>query len=201
MRHLAHELRNTLSATTGWVHVLNHAAGPTEIAKAVEAIERNLRWHGALTEDLVDAAMIAVGGPLSTKAPAKVEAVLEQSQSDVAVLAQRREVRIERGKAAAGLAAQIEPDRLRRMVSTLLRVVVEAAPRSSGVSLAATSLDGNVDIRIEGSPSSSSAVEIPTGVRLVAILAERHGGRLEALGGDDGGPPTAFALRLPRLQA
>jgi nitrogen-specific signal transduction histidine kinase len=196
VRHLAHELRNTLSATTGWVHVLGHSAGPAEVAKAVEAIERNLRLHGALTEDLVDAAFIAGGGSLSAKAPIEIAPVLDQARSDVGASAQRRDIRVE-VESDVGVRVQVEPDRLRRMLATLLRGVVEAAPRTSRVSVRATPLDASVEIRIEGPVHDEAAMAMPTGVRLVEILAQLHVGSLTAYGGDEGAP-TAFALRLPR---
>jgi hypothetical protein len=84
------------------------------------------------------------------------------------------------------------------MVATLLRGAVEVAPRTSRVHVRVTSLDANVELRIEGSSQAASPVDMPIGTRLVAILAQMHGGRLAAFGDDGGGAPTAFALCLPR---
>src|SRR6185503_14226176 len=95
LRYLAHELRNSLSATTGWVHVLRQAGVPAGLAKPIEAIERNLRLHTTQMEDLLDAVAISSGRPLAVASSIEIRPVIEQAQNDVAVLTQRRGVRIE----------------------------------------------------------------------------------------------------------
>ena len=197
VRYLAHELRNSLSATTGWVHVLRQSGVPAGMAKAVEAIERNLRLHGTQMEDLLDAVAIGSGRTLSVPSPIQCAAVVAQALNDVAVLAQRREIRIERAQSDQALAVAIEQDRLRRMLGALLRAIVEPAAPKSTVSLHVGSTETGVEIRVQGASQAPLAVDIPVNVQLVAVLAQLHGGRLSALGSADGAP-TAFSLELPR---
>jgi PAS domain S-box-containing protein len=60
---LSHELRTPLGAILGWSDVLKHQLGNTEpdIAKALEAIDRNARVQTQLISDLLDVSRITSG--------------------------------------------------------------------------------------------------------------------------------------------
>lgn len=197
VRYLAHELRNSLSATTGWVHVLRQSGVQGGMAKAVEAIERNLRLHGTQMEDLLDAVAIGSGRTLSVASSIQCAPVIEQALTDVAVLVQRRELRIEPAQFDQALKVAIDQDRLRRMLGALLRAIAEPAVPKSTVSLHVVATETGVEIRVQRASQAPLAVDIPVNVQLVAVLAHLHGGRLTALGSADGAP-TEFSLELPR---
>jgi signal transduction histidine kinase len=197
VRYLAHELRNSLSAATGWVRVLRQTGVPEGMTKAVEAIERNLNLHTMQMDDLLDAVAIGSGRPLSVASPIQIAPAIAQAQNDVAAVAQRREVRVEIAQSDQAPSVAIDQDRLRRMVSALLRAAVETVPARSMVSLRTVATATGVDIRVQDSSQTPGPVDMPVNLQLVAVLAEAHGGHLTAFGSDRGAP-TAFSLELPR---
>src|SRR5690606_10212159 len=58
---LSHELRTPLNAIVGWTHVLRQSLASSELAPAVETIERNALAQAKLIDDLLDMSRIMAG--------------------------------------------------------------------------------------------------------------------------------------------
>lgn len=58
---LSHELRTPLNAMLGWVHVLKRFDTSPEVARGLEAIERNVRTQTRLIADLLDVSRMDLG--------------------------------------------------------------------------------------------------------------------------------------------
>ncbi|MFT4172883.1 MAG: response regulator [Herbaspirillum sp.] len=58
---LSHELRTPLNAILGWVHVLKRSDAPANLARGLEAIERNAKTQTRLISDILDVSRMDLG--------------------------------------------------------------------------------------------------------------------------------------------
>lgn len=206
-QRLAHDLRNGLGAILGWVAVLKRAPGATPLMlQGIEAIERNAQLQYTALEDLLDSARLSTGQLKLNMSELEPAAVARAALDEVRLHAFRCGVVLKPARISDPACVVADEPRLRRVVATLLRSVIDALPRGAGVQLGGKITDGSYEIRI-GDAATSAATEaanekdqpvsapLPSTLTLAAQLVQQHHGSLFAT--DGGAGPPRITLRLP----
>jgi len=211
---LTHELRSPLNACVMWIDVLALSPEPDKLAKAVEAIKRNLSRQARLINDLSDASKVSSGG-----------LELRFEPLDLVVLV-ARELDVWRALASAKqleFQARIELDtapvvgdsaRLMQAVNHLIENAIGSTPGGGRVDLRMHAAGGNcvVEVADTGVPlSAEDAANLglplwrgPTtararagvglGVAIAHHVVSKHGGSLTATSAASG---ARFVLTVP----
>ena len=211
---LTHELRSPLNACVMWLDVLALSPQPDKLAKAVDAIKRNLTRQARLIGELGDAAKVSSGGfelrfePLDLVALVKRELAAWEGHALAKQLQFRQRIEVD--------AAPVVGDAA-RLVQTLNHVLDSAT--------ASTPAGGCVDLRVyaaEGygvvevtdtgaalSPEDAAHLAVPLwrassttrarsgvglGLAVAHHLVAKHGGSLTATSAENG---ARFELRVP----
>jgi len=218
---LSHELRTPLSAILGWAQVLrrNPARTESDVARGLEAIERNARLQTKLIEDLLDTSRIASG---------KVR--LEMTIVDPLTIVESAIDTVRPSADAAGIAIQStaaedvgnvagDPARLSQVVWNLLSNAIKfsargghiaVSVRNEGRYVAVRVADTGVGIRPEFlahlferfSQGDASTTRrhggLGLGLSIVKNLVELHGGSVHAESEGEG-RGAAFTVLLPAV--
>jgi CheY-like chemotaxis protein len=216
---LSHELRTPLSAILGWAQVLRRNAAKTEadVARGLEAIERNARMQTQLIGDLLDMSRIASGKvrlDVSRVDPATiVEGAIEavRPSADNAGIVIDSVVTDDVGSVAGDAA------RLQQVVWNLLSNAVKFSSRGGRVCMRVYNDNGNVAIRVsdngigikpeflahlferfrQGDASTTRKYGgLGLGLSIVKNLVELHGGSVHAESEGEGRGAT-FTVLLP----
>lgn len=199
---LAHELRNPLAALKGHAQLLLEQLpqGSKPRDKAARVVSESERLE-ALSEDLLSFVRTTVLEPQNIN-PA------EFLNDCVAALG---DARIEVSTSSAPATWQLDPQRMRQVLSNLLTNALEASPKDGKV-LAHVRREGNelvFSIRDHGKgiPEqdlprifepffTTRARGTGLGLAIVRRLVSLHGGRISARNADEGG--ALFSVRLPK---
>src|SRR5690606_19688932 len=145
---LSHELRSPLNAIVGWTHVLRQGLEGTELAPAVETIERNALAQAKLIDDLLDMSRIMAGKVGLTLERASVAGFISAAADAMRPVADAKGVSLSIDvRAAANVSISCDAARLQQVVTNLLgngikftpaggRVEAEVAVRDHEVRLA-----------------------------------------------------------------
>jgi PAS domain S-box-containing protein len=218
---LSHELRTPLSAILGWAQVLRRNAARTEadVARGLEAIERNARLQTKLIEDLLDMSRIASGKVRLDMTTVDPLTFVESAIDTVRPTADAAGIAIEGAFADDVGNVHGDPARLSQVVWNLLsnaikfsarggRVVVGA--RNEGRYVAISVADSGAGIRPEFlahlferfSQGDASTTRrhggLGLGLSIVKNLVELHGGSVHAESEGEGCGST-FTVLLPAV--
>jgi signal transduction histidine kinase/CheY-like chemotaxis protein len=214
---VSHELKAPLTSTLTWVHVMRSKdLGEAERARAVEAIERNLRAQAKLVDDLLDLSCIATAEvrlDLRAVEPAKL---IKAAVEDLRPRAAERSIRL---KAALDRSVKllVDPDRLDHVVAILLTNAIQSTPNGGHVEVHLERAGAHARIQVtdsgkgispeflphlferfrqgEGS-NTATAGGVGLGLAIVKHLVELHGGRVRAESpGEEKG--ATFTIELP----
>jgi signal transduction histidine kinase len=211
---LNHELRSPLNACSMWLDVLALAPQPDKLAKAVDAIKRNLARQTRLVNDLSDAAKVAAGG---------IE--LDVTALDVVDLVKRGLETWQPLALAKSLALESRIDVPRARVNGDVERLAQALAHVVENAIASTPSGGRVDLRVSESPgrchveiedgglavSADDAANLPAplwrspktaktragfglGLAIAHHILTKHGGSLSVSSGASG---ARFELTLP----
>jgi signal transduction histidine kinase/ActR/RegA family two-component response regulator len=217
---LSHELRNPLSAIAAATSVLEEPGVPTDVAvRAGRIIERQTAHFARLIDDLLDVARISVRKMTLRKQPldlaeaveGAVQAAMPRNDPDLpSVQLQLARVWVD-----------ADPDRLDQILANLLHNAIKYTSSAGSIRIQTLEQDGDAVLRIEDSGAGITAELLPrvfdlfaqgeqgpdrphgglgVGLTLVRMLAELHGGRVEAYS-EGTGRGSAFVVRLPRAAA
>ncbi|MBE7211830.1 MAG: response regulator, partial [Gluconacetobacter diazotrophicus] len=220
---LSHELRTPLNAILGWANVLKDAeaqANVTEVAQAVEVIERNARAQVQLIEDLLDMSRIISGKARLEIDSLSLARIIAEAVESVRHAAELKGITIV--EATDPLAPPIYGDasRLRQVFWNLLSNAIKFTPRNGRIEVRqvqAPHADGEAEVTVrdsgQGIPedflpyvfdrfrqSDASASRrqggLGLGLSIVKQLVELHGGtaRVTSAGAGKG---ATFTVSLP----
>jgi signal transduction histidine kinase len=212
---VSYQLKTPLTSTLSWVHVLLAPdLREAERARAVEAIERNLRAQAKLIDDLLDLSCIATAElrlDLRAVEPARL---IKAAVEDLRPQATQRSIRL---KAALDRSVKllVDPDRLDHVVAILLGNAIQSTPEGGQVEVHLERAGAHARIQVTDSGKGISPESLPhvfeqfrqgegskartyggVGLPIVKRLVELHGGRVRAESpGEEKG--VTFTVELP----
>jgi len=215
---VSHELKTPLSSMLNWAYVLrSKGAGEAERARAVGAIERNVRTQTKLIDDLLELSCIAAAElrlDLRAVEPAKlIRAAIEGLRPQ----AEQRSISLESALDRSVKLFAADPHRLEQVVATLLANAIKFTPNGGHVEvhLERAGRDARIQVidtgkgisreflprvfdrfrRAQG-PTVGSSRGLGIGLAIVKHLVELHGGlvRAESPGEEKG---ATFTVDLP----
>ncbi|HEX9487169.1 MAG TPA: response regulator [Gemmatimonadales bacterium] len=214
---VSHELKTPLASTLTWVHVLrSKGIREDERARAIEAIERNVRAEAKLIDDLLDLSCIATAElRLDLRAVEPVRLI----KASIEALRPRAEQRLIRLEAALDQSVKtlvVDPHRLDQVVATLLANAIKFTPDGGRVGVHFERAGACARIQVIDSGKGISSDFLPhvfevsppaqtsgraygaAGLELAVVkhVVELHGGRVrvESPGEEKG---ATFTVELP----
>ena len=219
MAKVSHELRTPLQAILGWTAMLREADGDgSQVARALEVIERNARAQVHLIDDILDVSRI-LAGKLALDAEAidlgevvrgAVETLEPQARDEGIELAYR--------PPGEPLALEGDPLRLQQVVINLINNALKYTPRGGKVDVElrrdgavaeievcddGVGMDGDLLTeafqpfrRGPGRGDRAGTQGLGLGLSIVQHLVEMHGGRVSAES-DGEGCGSTLTVRLP----
>jgi signal transduction histidine kinase len=214
---LAHELRNPIAAVNSAVTVLKLSSDAENRDWASDVIERQVGQLVRLIDDLLDVSRITSGKIRLRKDHVDAGSILDQAiESARPLIDERRHnlaVAIDRGQ----LPLHVDPARVQQVVLNLLTNAAKYTPSGGRIALTATAEGGEAVIRVRDNGIGIPPERLPEmfrlfqqgdrslarsegglgiGLTIVQMLAEMHGGRVDATsGGVNRG--SEFVVRLP----
>jgi len=220
---VSHELRTPSNVVTGWIPVLQSKNGEDETvrAKALQAIERNVRIQAAIVEDLLDVARISSGRIRLEMQSVDLGDVLGEAMEAVRLSAESKSIRL--GAELAGEVVRVwgDPNRLRQIFVNLLANAVKFTPNKGEIKVARRQDHGKAVITVSDTGMGISAGFLPhifkplrladpsstrrhgglgLGLSIVKRLVDLHGGEIRAESPGEGKGST-FTVSLPLTSA
>ena len=215
---LSHELRSPLNACAMWVDVLALSPQPDKVAKAVEAIKRNLARQARLINDLNDAAKVSSGGLELRFEPLDLIALLTRELDGWRSLASAKQLEFHPLVELATASVAGDPGRLTQALNHLVESAVGSTPSGGRVEVRVHAANGSciVEVADTGAPLSREDVEnlavplwrAPTtararagvglGLAVAHHVAIKHGGSLTATSAASG---ARFVLTVPLAES
>ena len=211
---LSHELRSPLNACVMWVDVVALSPQPDKLAKAVEAIKRNLARQARLIGELNDTTKVSLGRLELNFEPLDLVALLKREVAAWEALASAKQLEIRHRIELDAAPIVGDPARLVQTLNHLLESAVGSTPAGGRVELRVYGANGNcvVEVTDTGAPLSpedaahlavplwraSSTARGRSGIGLGLAVAHhvvvKHGGSLTATSADSG---ARFDLTVP----
>lgn len=217
---LSHELRTPLTAIIGWAKMLRTGQlAESEIAHALETIERNTEIQKQLIEDLLDVSAIASGKLRLELQPMSLIPVLKSALNSILPTAEIKEIQIIDNIRQNSGTIYADSHRIQQILWNLLANAVKFTPRGGQITVSLSEQNNNFEILINDtgigikpeiinaifdsfrqgdSKKTRSYGGLGLGLAIVRSLAEAHGGTIEVKS-DGEGTGSTFILSLPIL--
>ena len=213
---LSHELRSPLNACVMWLDVLALSPQPDKLAKAVDAIKRNLARQARLVSEISDAAKVSSGRLALQFELVDVVTLVKHQLDTWQSLAGAKQIvfqpRLE--LAAAPLAG--DPARLTHTLNQLVENAIASTPAGGRVELRVHAVNNScvvevVDTGVALTPEDAANLGVPLwraptaprarsglglGLAVAHHVAAEHGGSLTALSVPSG---ARFVMTLPLI--
>jgi signal transduction histidine kinase len=211
---LSHELRSPLNACVMWVDVVALSPQPDKLAKAVDAIKRNLARQARLIGDLGDAAKIASGSLDLRFEPLDLVALVKRELAAWDALGAAKQLRFQHRIEVDTAPVVGDPARLVQTLNHVLESAIASTPSGGRVDLRVHAANGNCVVEVTDtgaglSPEDAAHLAVPLwrassttraragvglGLAVAHHLAGKHGGSLTATSADSG---ARFVLTVP----
>jgi len=216
---MSHELRAPMTAASIWVGLL--AAGTlddAQRARAIDAIDRNLRSQVRLIDDLLDVSRVVSGKLSIERVPADLSEMVGRVLADFREGFESRRIDLHVSRPGV-LIAQVDPDRFAQIVRNLLSNAIKFSSEGGRVEVELRDTGREVVLTVRdwgrGIPAAflprvfdrfSQAESVLTrsteglglGLAISKYLIELHGGTIEAESeGEDRG--ATFRVTLPSV--
>ena len=217
---LSHELRTPLNAILGWASILRTGKlGPSEVATAIDVIERNSKSQAQLINDLLDVSRIISGKLRLEVRRVNLHEVIEAAVNAVLPAANAKGVRIEQLLDTHTGPVSGDPTRLQQIVWNLASNAVKFTPRGGRVQVLLERVNSHVEISVIDTGQGIKPEFLPhlferfrqadasttrrhgglgLGLSIVKQLTEMHGGTVRAKSPGEGQGST-FIVMLPIL--
>ncbi|HEY9230510.1 MAG TPA: ATP-binding protein, partial [Blastocatellia bacterium] len=219
---VSHELRTPLNSMMGWAQLLRTGnLDKPDIARGLEAIERNARAQTQLVDDLLDVSRIITGKLRLNICPIELSAIIRATIDMVRPAASAKAIQLEFSATHGVSVISGDPDRLQQIVWNLLSNAIKFTPKGGRVAIRLERQDGNARLIVsddgEGIPpdflpyvfdrfrqADSSYTRqhggLGLGLSIVRHLVEMHGGTVAA---HSNGPQlgATFTVTLPLIAA
>lgn len=215
---LSHELRNPLNAILGWAEVLKRTPDvPPDIARGIDAIDRNSRVQSHLIADLLDFAGIRFGKMRLERQHIDPGQALRAAVDVVSNQAQTKGVQLQLAPLNRPVSLLGDEARLQQVFWNLLTNAIKFTPSGGRVEIAAREVDGNFEAIISDTGSGISPQFLPRlfdrfsqqdssstknfaglgiGLTIVRHLVTMHGGTI-SVKSEGVGRGASFTVRLP----
>jgi PAS domain S-box-containing protein len=218
---LSHELRTPLNAIVGWSHLLRAPGklGPEQVARGLDAIERNALIQNQIVSDVLDISRITSGKIRLN--PRRVDArdVVTAAVDTIRLAADARQTELRWEAPAEPQLVWADPDRLQQVLWNLLSNAVKFTPPGGRVEASLARTDSRVVITVSDTgvgiapaflphvfesffQADSSSTRTHGGLGLGLAIAKRlveiHGGEVRASSEGDG-QGTTLTVTLPVL--
>jgi signal transduction histidine kinase len=211
---LNHELRSPLNACSMWLDVLALAPQPDKLAKAVDAIKRNLTRQARLADDLSDAAKVAADGIELRMTSLDFVALIKRGLDTWQPLALAKSLALESRIDVPLALVDGDEDRLAQALGHVMENAIGSTPSGGRVGLRVREIDGRCHVEVEDggiAVSVEDAENLPTplwrspnsaktraglglGLAVAHHILTQHGG---SLGVSSGAVGARFELTLP----
>jgi PAS domain S-box-containing protein len=219
---VSHELRTPLNSMMGWAQLLRTGnLDKPDIARGLEAIERNARAQTQLVDDLLDVSRIITGKLRLNTCPVELSAIIRAAIDILRPAARAKAIQLEFSTTHAVSVISGDPDRLQQIVWNLLSNAIKFTPKGGRVAIRLERQDGNARLIVsddgEGIPqdflpyvfdrfrqADSSYTRqhggLGLGLSIVRHLVEMHGGTVAARS-DGPRRGATFTVTLPLIAA
>ena len=215
---LSHELRSPLNAIVGWTHVLRQSTHASELAPAVETIERNALAQAKLIDDLLDMSRIMAGKVELTLARTNFAEIVVAAADALRPVAEAKGISLSvDAGAAANVSISCDAARLQQVVTNLLGNGIKFTPEGGRVEteVAVTGQEVRLVVRDTGQGIPAGLLTaiferfrqadgsttrrhggLGLGLSIAKQIAEMHGGAIVAQS-DGVGHGATFTVTLP----
>jgi signal transduction histidine kinase len=215
---LSHELRTPLNAILGYATLLQSAQlEPSEMAEAVDTIERNARLQAKLIEDLLDMNRIISGKIRLEVQQLDFEQLIDASIETVLLSASSKHIMLQRHVDVPRGIVVGDPARVQQILWNLLSNAVKFTQDGGLIEVSAQQVDSSVEIRVADNGMGIAQEFLPyvfdrfrqadatttrrhgglgLGLAIVKHLAELHGGSVDVQS-QGPGHGSCFIVRLP----
>jgi PAS domain S-box-containing protein len=149
---LSHELRTPLTAILGWCYVLRQKQVKSDVAQAVETIERNARAQERLVEDILDVSRIASRNLVLAARAVDFRPIIESAIDSVRPAVESKGIRLQSSLDVSPHLVFGDADRLLQVAWNVLSNAVKFTPRG-----------GIIDVTLQRRVSQLSFVVSDTG--------------------------------------
>jgi len=218
---LSHELRTPLNAIVGWTHVLRQSPNASELAPAVETIERNARAQAKLIDDLLDMSRIMAGKVGLALARAILADIVAAAADALRPVAEAKGVSLSIDAGTAeNVSISCDAARLQQVVTNLLGNGIKFTPAGGRVEAQVTVREQEVKLVVRDTGQGIPEKFLPAvferfrqadgsitrrhgglglGLSIAKQIVEMHGGSIVAQSdGPDRG--ATFTVTLPLAQ-
>jgi len=217
---LSHELRNPLGAIRNATEVLaRQAPAPPEVRGPLAIVDRQAKHLGRLVDDLLDVSRVTSGKIALQKVPCELGEVVERATRQLEGAMRQGKLHLELKRGPGPVMVDADPVRVEQIISNLLTNAVKYTPAGGRVQVSVEGEGGQAIMRVADSGVGIAPemlanvfkmfVQADTsldrsqggmgiGLTLVRLLAELHGGTVEADSAGLGKGST-FTVRLPLL--
>ena len=211
---LSHELRSPLNACVMWVDVVALSPQPDKLAKAVDAIKRNLARQARLIGDLSDAAKVSSGSLELRFEPLDLVALVQRELAAWDALAGAKQLRFQHRIELDAAPVVGDPARLIQTLNHVLESAIGSTASGGRVDLRVHAANGDCVVEVTDtgpalSPEDATHLAVPLwrassttraragvglGLAVAHHLVGKHGGTLIATSADSG---ARFVLTVP----
>ena len=214
---LSHELRTPLNSILGWAQVLKMSATSGDVARGLDAIERNARLQAQLIEDLLDMSRITSGKMRLEIEPVELVPVIENAIETIRPAAEAKQIRIERSLDPGAGPVFGDPSRLQQVIWNLVSNAVKFTPKGGKVQVLLELVNSHIEISVADTGIGIKPEFLPyvferfrqadatttrafgglgLGLAIVKHLVELHGGSVLVRSAGPG-QGTTFCVHLP----
>jgi CheY-like chemotaxis protein/anti-sigma regulatory factor (Ser/Thr protein kinase) len=216
---VSHELRTPLHAILGWAQVFQvpGLVKPDEIARGVDAIQRNARAQVRLIDDLLDLSRIMGGRVRLDLQRLMLHAVVEAALDSAQPAAMVKGIQIEHVLDPVAGAVSGDAARLQQVVWNLLSNAIKFTPNGGRVQVTLERVNSNIELTVSDTGIGIAPEFVPMlfdrfsqqdtsirrtygglglGLAIAKHLVELHGGTLRAKS-EGQGRGSSFTVSLP----
>ncbi len=215
---VSHELRSPLNAILGWSKILlTKTIDEATRKNALETIEKSARSQAKLIDDLVDSARVSSGKLRLELRPVNLYEIVKTVYFAQRPTAEARKINLEFAADQKDIQVFGDSIRLQQIFTNLLSNALKFTPEAGSIKINVQTNAERVEIAIQDTGQGISQEMLPNifqqfqqgdnrtprsqtglglGLSIVKILAEKHGGKIEAESAGIGQGAT-FTVTLP----